>query len=128
MGTVRPNDKEGKTYQDLMHLLPDVAKISIWWTRDEDGVPGFAERIQLWGHDGQQLVEATADEVERLPDFRQSAPARDYTLQARLPAVFAILDWADAFALDEGPDGASLLELPSASHVGDAPPAEWTAE
>lgn len=127
MSTVRPNDKEAKTYQDLMGLLPDVAKISIWWARDEDGVPGFAERIQLWGHDGQQLVQATADEVERQVDFHQTAPANSYTLQERLPAVFAILDWADAFALEDGPDGASLLELPSASHVGDEPPAEWTA-
>lgn len=125
---MRPNDKEAKTYQDLMQLLPDVAKISIWWTHDEDGVPGFAERIQLWGHDGQRLVEATADEVESLPDFHQSASAMDYPLQERLPAVFAILDWADAFALEAGPDGASLLELPSASHVGDAPPAEWMAD
>lgn len=125
---MRPNDKEAKIYQDLMQLLPDVAKISIWWTHDEDGVPGFAERIQLWGHDGRQLVEATADEVERLPDFHQSAPAMDYTLQERLPAVLAILNWADAFALNEGPDGASLLKLPSASHVADAPPAEWTTD
>jgi hypothetical protein len=124
---VRPNDKEAKTYQDLMQLLPEVAKIWIWWTHDEDDVPAFAERIQLWGHDGQQLVEATAEEVERVPDFHQTAPAKKYTLQERLPAVFAILDWADAFALDEGPDGASLLELPSASHVGDVPPADWTA-
>ncbi|GAA1661664.1 hypothetical protein GCM10009807_01670 [Microbacterium lacus] len=120
---MRPNGKEAKTYQDLMQLLPDVARILIWWTHDEDGVPGFAERIQLWGHDGQQLVEATADEVEGLPDFRQRGPAEKHALQERLAAVFAILDWADAFALDEGPDGASLLELPSASHVGDAPPA-----
>ncbi|WP_396655554.1 hypothetical protein [Microbacterium sp.] len=29
---------------------------------------------------------------------------------------------------ETGPDGASLLELPSASHIGDAPPAEWTAQ
>ena len=125
---VRPNEEDARTYQDLMDLLPEVAKITVWWTRDEDGIPRFADRVTLRGHNGEALIEATSEDVEKLPGFVQRAPADEHPLPERLPAVFAILTWADAFALDEDPDGASIIELPSSSHLGSALPRDFVSE
>lgn len=125
---MRPNEKDAKTYRDLMDLLPDVARITIWWSRDEDGIPQFVDRVALRGHNGEGLIEATAEEVEKMPDFLQRAPADEHSLRERLPAVFAILAWTDAFVLTDDPDGASIIELPSPSHVRDALPRDFIPE
>ena len=122
---MRPNEKEAKTYQDLMWLLPDVSKIKIWWTLDEDGIPQFIDRLALRGHDGELLVEIDADAIEEASSFSLEAldPA-EHDLLERLPAALMILSWIDEWSLGEE-DGASIVTLPSASHVGDVPPREW---
>lgn len=38
---MRPSEKDAKTYQDLMRLLPDVATIKLWWAVNEDGDPRY---------------------------------------------------------------------------------------
>lgn len=124
-GPVRPNEHEAKTYQDLMWLLPDVSKIKIWWTLDEDGIPKFIDRVALHGHDGELLFEIDADDVEEVPSFSlQALDPAEHDLPARLPAALTILRWLDEWSLEEE-DGASIVILPSASHVGDEPPSGW---
>jgi hypothetical protein len=126
-GPVRPDEKEAKTYQDLMWLLPDVSKIKIWWTRDEDGLPQFIDRVALRGHDGELLIEIDTDDVEELPGFSPDGrePA-EHDLLARLPAALAILRWINEWNLEEE-DDASIVVLPSASHVSDEPPQDWAS-
>ena len=120
-----PDKPDAKTYQDLMDLLPDVAKIKLWWTFDEDGIPQFIDRVALNGHDGQLLIEIDAEEVEELPGFSLAAldPA-EHDIPARLPAALMILRWLDEWSLEEE-DGASIIVLPSPSHVSDEPPRDW---
>jgi hypothetical protein len=125
---VRPNEKEAKTYQDLMWLLPDVSKIKIWWTRDEDGLPQFIDRVALRGHDGELLIEVDTDDVEEVGEvpsysLEELNPA-EHDLLARLPTALMILNWIDEWSLEEE-DDASIVVLPSASHVSDEPPREW---
>jgi len=125
---VRPNEKEAKTYQDLMWLLPDVSKIKIWWTRDEDGLPQFIDRVALRGHDGELLIEVDTDDVEEVGEvpsysLEELNPA-EHDLLARLPAALMTLSWIDEWSLEED-DDASIVVLPSASHVSDEPPREW---
>ena len=127
-GAVRPNEKEAKTYQDLMWLLPEVSKIKIWWTRDEDGLPQFIDRLALRGHDGELLIEIDTDDVEEVGEvpsysLEELDPAEHHLL-ARLPAALMILRWLDEWSLEEE-DGGSIVVLPSASHVGDEPPRDW---
>jgi len=119
------NESDAKTYRDLMQLLPDVAKIKLWWTLDEDGFPQSIRRLALHGHDGVLLVEIDAEEVEEMPSIMLEAlnPTADKLLE-RLPAALTILSWLDAPAL-EPDENASILVLPSASHVGNEPPREW---
>lgn len=125
MGAVLPDKPDAKTYQDLMDLLPDVAKIKLWWTFDEDGIPQFIDRVALNGHDGELLIEIDAEEVEELPGFSLVAldPA-EHDIPARLPAALMILRWLDEWSLEEE-DGASIIVLPSPSHVSDEPPRDW---
>ena len=124
-GAVRPDEKEAKTYQDLMWLLPDVSKIKIWWTRDEDGLPQFIDRVALRGHDGELLIEIDTDAVEELPGFSPDGrEPPEYDLLARLPAALMILRWINEWNLEEE-DDASIVVLPSASHVSDEPPHDW---
>jgi hypothetical protein len=119
---VRPNESEAKTYQDLMWLLPDVSRIKIWWTLDDDGIPQFIDRVALRGHDGELQIEIDTDDVEEVAGFSLEAlnPA-EHDLLARLPAALTILSWLDAGILEEE-DGASIVILPSASHISDEPP------
>lgn len=125
MGAVLPDKPDAKTYQDFMDLLPDVAKIKLWWTFDEDGIPQFIDRVALNGHDGELLIEIDAEEVEELPGFSLVAldPA-EHDIPARLPAALMILRWLDEWSLEEE-DGASIIVLPSPSHVSDEPPRDW---
>lgn len=120
-----PDKPDAKTYQDFMDLLPDVAKIKLWWTFDEDGIPQFIDRVALNGHDGELLIEIDAEEVEELPGFSLVAldPA-EHDIPARLPAALMILRWLDEWSLEEE-DGASIIVLPSPSHVSDEPPRDW---
>ena len=127
-GAVRPDEKEAKTYQDLMWLLPEVSKIKIWWTRDEEGLPQFIDRLALRGHDGELLIEIDTDDVEEVGEvpsysLEELDPA-EHDLLARLPAALMILRWLDEWSLEEE-DGASIVVLPSASHVSDEPPRDW---
>jgi hypothetical protein len=62
---MRPDEKNARTYYDLMRLLPDVAKIKLWWKREPDGPPMFIDRVALSGHDGSLLLEAVVDDVEK---------------------------------------------------------------
>jgi hypothetical protein len=50
------------------------------------------------------------------------------SLAERLPAALTVLAWLDALILPEDEDGASVIDLPSASHVEDQLPAGWKAE
>lgn len=125
---MRPNEKEAKTYQDLMWLLPEVSKIKIWWTRDEEGLPQFIDRLALRGHDGELLIEIDTDDVEEVGEvpsysLEELNPA-ERDLLARLPAALMILRWLDEWSLEEEND-ASIVVLPSASHVSDEPPRDW---
>lgn len=48
-------------------------------------------------------------------------------VKERLEAALLILNWLDPMTLPEE-DGASVVTLPSASHVGDKVPADWRLE
>lgn len=113
---------DAKTYYDLMHLLPDVAKILLWWTRDEDGIPQFIDRAAFYGHDHELLIEVDVDDVEDLPSSTHDrVSSADQPLRDRLPAALMVLSWLSAFSLTEEAD-ASVVLLPSASHAPDEPP------
>ena len=116
---------DAKTYYDLMRLLPDVAKILLWWAPDEDGIPKLINRAAFYGHDHELLIEVDVDDVEELPSSMQDeSSSADQPLRDRLPAALMVLNWLDAFSLKEETD-ATVVLLPSASHVPDEPPLEW---
>lgn len=119
------DDPDAKTYYDLTHLLPDVAKILLWWTRDEDGIPHFINRAAFYGLDHELLIEVEVDDVEELPSSMQNeVSSADQPLPDRLPAALMVLSWLDAFSLTKEGD-ATVVLLPSASQVPDEPPLEW---
>ncbi|NEN04729.1 hypothetical protein G3T36_02490 [Diaminobutyricibacter tongyongensis] len=115
---------DGKTYSDLMDLLPEVAEIRIRWKLDEDGLPWYAESFTLIGHGGATLAEADTEELEATASRRGGPTTADLPLAERLRAVSMVLGWVDPFSLDER-DGVSILALPSPDHISDTVPATW---
>ncbi len=119
---------QGKTYQDLMMLLPEVSTIAVSWIRDEDGDFRGVGHVTLAGHDGEVLISIDADQVEELPQFvLEALDARQLDLIHRMPAVLTVIEWLDPWELEEAEDGSAIIVLPSALHVPDEPPTEWTS-
>jgi hypothetical protein len=112
---------DGKTYSDLMAVLPEVAEIHVRWTwRDGDpsGVAGFT----LIGHGGISLANVDASELQTPRVAGPITP--DLPLIDRLPLVAHVLEWTDPFNLEEH-DGVSVIRLPSPDHIPDSIPEEW---
>ncbi|NUU06427.1 hypothetical protein [Leifsonia sp. C5G2] len=116
----------GKTYSDLMELLPEVAEIRIHWQLDDEGLPWQVGGFSLIGHGGATLADVVnTEELERTGSVLDRPITADLPLVERLPLVAMVLNWVDAYELDER-DGVSVIDLPSPDHVSDTVPMTWT--
>lgn len=115
----------GKTYTDLMELLPEVAAIRIHWKLHE-GLPSHVGGFTLIGHGGATLADVVDTEhLEGTGSVLDRTITADLPLVERLPLVEIVLNWVDAYDLDER-DGVSVIDLPSSDHVSDTVPMTWT--
>lgn len=115
----------GKTYSDLMELLPEVAEIRIHW-KLHDGLPSHVGGFTLIGHGGATLADVVdTEELQRASSGLERPITAELALVERLPAAATVLNWLDAYELDER-DGYSVIDLPSPDHVSDTVPMTWT--
>lgn len=115
---------DGKTYSDLMELLPEVAEIRVRWKLDEEGLPWYVGGFTLIGHGGAMLADADAEELEESGSGSDRPISADLPLVERLPLVALVLNWVDPYQLEER-DGVPIIKMPSPDHVSDTVPTTW---
>lgn len=117
--------EDANTLNDLARLMPEISAIDFLLTFDKRGRPEGIERLEVFGHEGEELASVSVDQLE-IPfavEFDNSTAYR-YPFERRLPLAVKIMEWLDFENLEELPSGMLRVELPSPRHTAGHPPAE----